>query len=152
MKLRKLTPNDDKAVITLVQSTMGEEVGQHCVQAFKECSDTPDRILWGMFKDEDLVAVGGVYNGFYSKLRGYVSWFAVANSHQRDGLGSYMMEHVEKLAKEKGWKWLYVETYDNETFRKANNFYRKMGFKFAGSLKNYLDDGSDAIYYVKELS
>jgi len=154
MKLRKLTPKDDKKVVALVKATMGKEVGHHCELAFKDAENqgTDKRCLWGFFERDRLVAIGGIYDGFWDKSKAYISWFSVAENYQRTGIGTLMIKHVEEEAKKDGRKWLYVETYDNEQFRKANNFYRKMGYRFAGSLKNYLNDGSDAIYYYKELS
>lgn len=153
MKLRKLTPKDDKLVVALVKSTMGKEVGHHCELAFKEVKDEGDkrRCLWGFFEEDRLLAIGGTYDGFWDRSRAYISWFSVAEDYQRTGLGTLMIKHIEEEARKGGVKWLYVETYDNEQFRKANNFYRKMGYRFAGSLKNYLNDGSDAIYYYKAL-
>lgn len=151
-KLVKLTPKHDQLVINLVKSTMGKEVGEHCVEAFADVSGCDKRSLWGAFNEGyELVGCCGIYDGFYDKKKCYISWFSVDEKLQRSGLGTQMMDHITKLALDEGFNWMYVETYDNEQFRKANNFYRKCGFSNAGSILGYLEDGSDAMYYRKRI-
>lgn len=151
MNLIKLTPNDDFKVFNLVRSTMGEEIGNHCRESLIDAQDTCERILYGYFMETELKAVCGIYNGFYDTKKAYISWFTVSNTLQRSGIGSNMMEFIEQQAIQDKIEWLYVETYDNELFRKANGFYRKHGFTFAGVLLGYLEDGTNAIYYRKKL-
>ncbi|MHC4798722.1 MAG: GNAT family N-acetyltransferase [Planctomycetota bacterium] len=81
----------------------------------------------------------------------WLSWFAVHPSHHRKGVGSALIEAIEKQARNAGYKKLFIETYDNPTFEKARNFYKARGFSQTGSIKDYLPDGSAMIIFSKRL-
>lgn len=151
MNLIELEQKHAPLIVDLVCRTMGPEVCEHCKKALEGPIDPGRRKLYGLLDGDRLLSVCGYYKGFYSDKRLFISWFAVDPMLQRRGVGAEMINHIERTVKESGVRWLYVETYDNETFRKANNFYRKCGYRHAGHLKNYLDDGSDALYYMKDL-
>lgn len=148
--MKELGPEDHQQIVDLVALTMGESFGAY----YKESLSTDDSTVkrWGVKERGKLHGVCGLfYDGFYGSDKVWLTWFAVHPEWQRRGLGCYMMEHLVERAGEQGYRWLYVETYDNERFRKANNFYRKEGFRFAGMLKEYLPSGADALYYRKQI-
>jgi hypothetical protein len=58
---------------------------------------------------------------------------------------------TERLARQKGFGKLLVETYTHPDFDKARRFYERSGFEQAGRIDDYLSDGSAMIVYAKHL-
>jgi len=80
-----------------------------------------------------------------------MGWFALDPEYQRRGIGSRMMERTIWIAREKGFKRLFVETYTGDDFESARNFYEKFGFEKAGEIKDYVREGVNKIMYSKLL-
>ena len=77
----------------------------------------------------------------------WLGWFAVAPSHQRQGVGARLLEHVIARGRELGYRELYIEAYDSPVFDKAHRFYGKHGFRKVGGIAGYLPGGSSMIVY-----
>jgi GNAT superfamily N-acetyltransferase len=81
----------------------------------------------------------------------WLAWFAVDPDCQGRGLGRWLMAAIEKVALDKGFGKLLVETYEHEDFAKARRFYEGAGFREAGRIAEYLRDGSAMIVYAKHI-
>ncbi len=81
----------------------------------------------------------------------WLSWFAVHPEHHGKGVGSALMNAIEKQAKEAGFKKFLIETYDSPTFAKARSFYSAQGFSKIGKIKGYLPDDSAMIVFGKSI-
>jgi GNAT superfamily N-acetyltransferase len=79
----------------------------------------------------------------------WLAWFAVDPDRQGQGLGRRLLTAVERLACEKGYRKLLVETYGHRDFDKARRFYEGAGFCEAGRVAGYLPDGSAMVVYAK---
>lgn len=82
----------------------------------------------------------------------WLGWFAVEPKCQGRGIGTYMMKKICKIAKEKGYKKLLIETYSADDFKKARGFYEKVGFKGIGRIKDYLGKNKDMLVYGRNLN
>ena len=76
--------------------------------------------------------------------------FAVHPKYRRMGIGSALLRSLEKLAKKKGVKEIYLEV-EEDNFA-AISLYEKMGFKKKKIIKKYYPWGKDAVVMVKELA
>ena len=81
----------------------------------------------------------------------WLAWFAVKPSCQGKGIGRALLESVEALAVRMGFSKLFVETYRQPEFRKAQQFYKARGFEKAGQIKDYLPSSHDMIVFKKNL-
>ena len=81
----------------------------------------------------------------------WLSWFAIDLEFQRQGHGRALLEAIESIALDQGYRKFLVETYAHADFDSARRFYASQGFSKLGRISNYLDDGSDMIVYGKEL-
>jgi len=81
----------------------------------------------------------------------WLAWFAVDPDCQGQGLGRRLLASVEKLAAERGYRKLLVETYEHADFDKARRFYTNNGFAEAGRVAGYLPDGSAMVVYTKRV-
>jgi N-acetylglutamate synthase-like GNAT family acetyltransferase len=62
----------------------------------------------------------------------WVSHLAVASRHQNKGIGRLLMDHVERLAREQGYKSIGCMSRLNTT-----KYFEKMGYKVAGMPSHY---------------
>jgi len=81
----------------------------------------------------------------------WLSWFAVHPAHQGKKIGAGMIDAIEKIAKQSGYKKFLIETYDNPTFERARALYRSKGFTRTGHIENYLPDGSAMLVFTKHI-
>lgn len=59
---------------------------------------------------------------------------------------------MEGLAKTRGYRKLFIETYDHPDFAKARRFDVACGFSPAGQVAGYLPGGHDMLVYLKSLA
>ncbi|MCP9292919.1 GNAT family N-acetyltransferase [Gracilimonas sediminicola] len=69
--------------------------------------------------------------------------------YQGKGIGNCLLDHVRKLAAEKGAERVSLEAYAED--RKLINWYKKAGFESTELLSDYYEDGKDALRMVWEL-
>jgi ribosomal protein S18 acetylase RimI-like enzyme len=93
-------------------------------------------------KDEIIGATkGGIFDGAL-----YISEFAIKKSYRKSGLGSKLIERIEKYAKDKNCKKIWVDTYEYQ----APEFYKKNGFLEQGRIENYRGKYAK-IFFEKEI-
>ena len=78
-------------------------------------------------------------------------WIAVEESLRRQGIGSLLLEAVERAASLRGAGVLLVETLSGERFAHARHFYEAHGFTRRIQRRNFVDQGEDLIIYAKTL-
>src|SRR5882672_5383935 len=76
-----------------------------------------------------------------------ISIMAVAPSHRGQGLGSLLVRKAETLARRRGCRYAYVDTMSYQ----APAFYRKLGYRRTGTLKDWDSAGHDKLFFVKRL-
>ena len=76
----------------------------------------------------------------------YVDVIVIPEGHRRQGLGTELLQKVEKIARERGCigVWLHTGTFQ------APGFYEKQGFTAFGTVPDY-PPGHATIYYLKRL-
>ena len=77
-----------------------------------------------------------------------ITFIAVHPSHQRKGLGRFLLSELIKLSKSLQTNHIYLEVKKNN--EPAIAFYKSMGFKTVGNRSNFYKDGSDALILYKE--
>lgn len=120
-----------------------------------ECELKKDHIrddwtYWVAEKDRKIIGFIGII--IYSKSRSsWISWLGVRKAYQGKGVGKKMLEHVIEEAKKAKAKNLLVEGGTLPMFKKANNLYRKYGFKDKFTIKDYWCKGDHLIVMCKKL-
>ena len=103
-------------------------------------------------KEGHMVALAGLHHYAWGPDENvWLAWFAVHPEYQRQGIGKYLLNKLEELAKAQGYLKLFIETYDHPDFDKARQFYEACGFKRAGEINQYLPDSNNMIVYLKNL-
>ena len=72
--------------------------------------------------NDDIIAVGRLHHN--SSNESQVRYFAVDENFRRQGMGSYLMEDLENLAKKAKRKEIILNAREN-----AVNFYKSIGYK-----------------------
>lgn len=131
-------------------TSMASEIRSLVNQAYKELSDmglnytatyqdvetTIERMNAGqtfiLKKQNQIVAtiLFSKKNYFTNKNTAYVGQFAVLPSLKKQGLGSYLMDHCEQLAKQQGFEGLQLDTAIPATH--LVTLYKKRGYSIVG--------------------
>ncbi len=72
-----------------------------------------------------------------SKNVGRIHWVYILPKYQRRGIGTALIRHIEKRAKELGLRKLKLITPEKAFW--AINFYRKLGYRIVGRIRNPWD-------------
>jgi GNAT superfamily N-acetyltransferase len=100
-------------------------------QAFAEIESDPDNMI--TVAEDDGVVIGCLQVTFIANLtfkgarRALIEAVRVADSHQGQGLGKRLMEHVIDLARKRGCK--IVQLTSNKERPDAIRFYEQLGFQ-----------------------
>ena len=98
-------------------------------------------------KDENGIEIGGILAGleYWNGLEIKILW--VKENYRKKGIGTRILKHAEKIAKEKGAEVSMLDTFDFQ----AEQFYLKNGYKPIGEIKNF-PKGHRRIYFSKNLT
>ena len=80
-----------------------------------------------------------------------IYWLAVAPSCQRAGVGKSLLQHAERLIKERGGALSVVETAGRASYDSTRRFYEKCGYQVSARVKDFYAPGDDKIIYTKPL-
>src|SRR6185436_14722405 len=107
--------------------------------------DQSDRELLLVAKDSRRILGGLIATTRHKWLR--ISIMAVAPSHRGQGLGSLLVRKAEALACGRGCWYAYVDTMSYQ----APAFYRKLGYRQTGALRDWDSAGHNKLFFVKRL-
>jgi RimJ/RimL family protein N-acetyltransferase len=78
----------------------------------------------------------------------YLENGAIIKSYQRTGVGTALVKRVLQLAKAKGARRIFSDTWPgNEA---SINFHKKLGFKYSGKIVNAQDEKHDYIFFSRK--
>ena len=81
-----------------------------------------------------------------------VYWLAVKKRRQGEGIGTKLMEFIEKYAKKKGFR--KVCLYTGKNMKQTRKFYEKLGYRFINEFPGYYgyrSGNTTAVLYVKSI-
>ena len=108
----------------------------------------PNRISLGII-ELDTEKLFGLCSAWLVIDELHINFIAVHPTHQRKGLGKYLLSNLINRSKSLQSKSIKLEVNDNNESAKA--FYKSMGFKKVGCRSNFYKDGSDALLLNKEI-
>ncbi|SDY31192.1 Ribosomal protein S18 acetylase RimI [Flavobacterium aquidurense] len=108
-------------------------------------SDTWDPLEF-VAKTKNGIEIGGILAGigYWNGLEIKVLW--VEEKYRNKGIGTWILKHAEKIAREKGVKISMLDTFDFQ----AEKFYLKNGYETIGEIKDF-PKGHRRIYLSKKL-
>jgi len=80
-----------------------------------------------------------------------LGWFSVSEKYQESGVGGFLFDWIEKIAKNRGSKVMVAETDDWENEKAALNLYASRGYKQGLDIKDYFGPGRDMVNYFAKV-
>jgi predicted N-acetyltransferase YhbS len=121
MKIRSATPADSEAVTELLQSITGVWQPDWRADSVQRSISAADGLAFVAVEQEHVL---GFICGHDLGFRAYLSEFAVAESHQRAGLGTALLRSFEEALTQRGCRLVVADVYPP-----AEPFYRALGWR-----------------------
>lgn len=94
--------------------------------------------FWSLWKNQKLAGCGALKE--LDSEMGEIKSMRTHDNFLRQGVAECMLNHIIGVAKEKGYKQLFIETGSSESFYPAHNLYKKYGFTLCGPFADYKED------------
>jgi ribosomal protein S18 acetylase RimI-like enzyme len=79
-------------------------------------------------------------------------WIAVERSLQQRGVGSQLIDSVERTLRSEGGRLVVVETSSRADYVSTRAFYEARGYERAATIRDYYAPGDDLVIYTKDLT
>ena len=76
-----------------------------------------------------------------------VNLVPIAKEHRGQGIRLTLLIHAEEIAKDRGCKYAYADTMEEQ----APTFYQKVGYHMAGKLEDWNSHGHPKNFFKKDL-
>jgi len=133
---------DDRQVVELLrlhaQGMLANSPADSCHFLDLSGLRAADVTFWSAWDDEALAGVGALKQ--LDAGHGEVKSMRTAPGRLRGGTGAALVSHILKVARERGYKRLSLETGSGEAFEPAIALYRKFGFTECGPFGDYEED------------
>jgi putative acetyltransferase len=97
-----------------------------------------DVTFWTAWDGEDLLGCGALKQ--LDPHHGEIKSMRTAAEHLRRGTGAALVAHILKVARERSYRRLSLETGSGEAFEAAHALYRQFGFTECGPFADYKED------------
>jgi len=78
-------------------------------------------------------------------------WIAVHPTAQGHGVGTALLDEIERRVRELDARLLVIETSSKSDYAATRGFYRARGYEAAARVPDFYDDGDDRVIYIKRL-
>jgi ribosomal protein S18 acetylase RimI-like enzyme len=148
--IRSMTPADKESILDLARSLV--EFFPEDVIPMIETSLGKHPALVGFLGDE---IIGFLVYASRESETSEIMWMGIKEDYHGLGLGSMILETLERLLERKGINKLIASTLaytvKYKPFEKVRAFYYHRGFKSLGIQQNYYEDGFDRLILLKKL-
>ena len=156
MKIRPTTRADAEAITHIVtQGGVFDDDEAREVRALLDYyfDDTgQDEFLFLTVVKADCVVGFACYGRIALTKHNYeLNWIATAKEALRGGVGSALLRAVEDIARERGGRYLNLETSATAPYAPARAFYERHGYHIVARIPDYYDDGDEMVMYRKQL-
>jgi len=156
IRLAPLGPDHRSPVEALLRATEAfrEDEIAVALEVFDAAFDhgDDDYTLIGAFGDDD-VLLGYACYGATPCTRGTwdLYWIAVHPTAQGRGVGTTLLDEVERRVGGVEARLLVIETSSQSDYAATRGFYRARGYEAAARVPDFYDDGDDRVIYLKRL-
>jgi len=104
-------------------------------------------LCWVLEEDRKILGARLVCECYGKSVWG---WLMLINKDKRhEHLGTFLFDETCKLLKKKGFGRIVTDVYTKNTA--SVNWHRKMGYRKLGLVKDWFDNGKDAMIFCKDL-
>jgi putative acetyltransferase len=108
----------------------------------------PDITFWTVWEHHQLVGCGAIKE--LDSTHGEIKSMRTRSSHRGKGVGSFVLQHILRVAKERGYRRVSLETGSMPFFEPARRLYRSHGFRDCAPFANYKED-PNSVFLTKDL-
>ncbi len=108
----------------------------------------PEITFWSVWEGDELVGCGALKE--LDATSGEIKSMRTAQAHRGRGIGSTMLKHIIRNAKQRGYKCLNLETGSMDEFATARALYTRHGFEYQGPFGDYLED-PNSVFMMQKL-
>lgn len=98
----------------------------------------PEITFWTVWKDGALMGCGALKA--LDASHGEIKSMRTAREHLRKGVAATLMRHILRVARERGYRRLSLETGSPDAFLPARAMYERFGFEECGPFADYVED------------
>lgn len=109
---------------------------------------SPQITFWTAWQGDELLGCGALKE--LDANCGEIKSMRTAEAHRRQGVASKMLEHMIKIAEQRGYDRLYLETGAFPEFAPARSLYTRYGFEYQGPFGDYTED-PNSVFMTKKL-
>ena len=108
----------------------------------------PDITFWTVWEDGALVGCGAIKE--LDPAHGEIKSMRTSASHRRKGVATFVLRHILRVAVERGYRRVSLETGSMPFFEPAHRLYRSHGFHDCAPFANYHED-PNSIFLTRNL-
>lgn len=98
----------------------------------------PEITFWTVWNDGALMGCGALKA--LDAAHGEIKSMRTARDHLRKGVAATLMRHILRVARERGYRRLSLETGSPDAFLPARAMYERFGFEECGPFADYVED------------
>ncbi|HRQ58210.1 MAG TPA: GNAT family N-acetyltransferase [Azoarcus taiwanensis] len=102
----------------------------------------PEVTFWTIWESGALMGCGALKE--IDPLHGEVKSMRTPSARRGKGAGRMMLEHILKVARQRGYRLLSLETGSQPGFEPARKLYERFGFEYCGPFGGYTADPNSA--------
>ena len=153
--VRQVKAGDRAAIVALLRATPEFEPEELPVaeEVLDGSLENPAEDYRTLVAEQDGVFAGYICFGQTALTRSAwdIYWMAVDRSYRGRGIGGKLLSFSEKHIKTCGGTLILIETSSKPNYRLTRRFYRKMGYKQVGRIKDFYAPGDHRITFEKRL-
>lgn len=100
----------------------------------------PGVVVWTAWEDAQLLGCAALVE--LSPTQGEVKSMRTPAALRRKGAGRALLEHILRVARNRGYQELFLETGRQPAFEPAHSLYRSVGFRECGPFGSYSENGN----------
>lgn len=108
----------------------------------------PEITFWTVWENGELLGCGALKE--LDPQHAEIKSMRTSSQHLRKGIAKYLLNHIVKEARQRGYKHLSLETGSMEAFEPARRMYVGFGFEYCGPFADYVED-PNSVFMKKEL-
>lgn len=109
----------------------------------------PEITFWTVWDGDNLVGCGAIKE--LDAFHGEVKSMRTSSDCKRQGIASFLLQHMLNEACSRGYRRLSLETGSMDYFEPARKLYAKFGFEYCAPFSDYKED-PNSVFMTKELS
>jgi len=99
---------------------------------------SPEFTMWSAWQGPELLGCGALKR--LPDGRGEIKSMRTADAHLGQGVATAILQHLLHVARQRGYRRVYLETGSAPVFDAAHSLYKKAGFSYCGPFADYVED------------